>query len=52
MSLALSFMYFDTDQVTPLDGRFDERRHETESSSMAEKRVTLTKYHLFISLLF
>ncbi|WZZ59297.1 hypothetical protein YC2023_059404 [Brassica napus] len=38
--------------VTTLDGRFDERRHETESSSMAEKRVTLTKYQLFISLLF
>ncbi|CDY48346.1 BnaA09g26750D [Brassica napus] len=27
--------------VTPLDGRFDERRHETESSSMAEKREEL-----------
>ncbi|KAF3586530.1 hypothetical protein F2Q69_00028320 [Brassica cretica] len=25
--------------VTTLDGRFDERRHETESSSMAEKRI-------------
>ncbi|KAF2547770.1 hypothetical protein F2Q70_00021222 [Brassica cretica] len=27
--------------VTTLDGRFDERRHETESSSMAEKREEL-----------
>lgn len=38
MSFNVVFLNFDT-QATTLDRKFDERKHQTESSSMAEKMV-------------